>query len=158
MGSRLSSWLTRTFGTNVRRREGFISDVRNALALAPRGGVFRDTLRLEELSTHMQATWIARPLHPWDRDLPAFEQDEAFCSQCLQDVDTAIARLFERFELVASLDIVVLHPVSRTSILTGYVHRHEFAAAKRLSIPMRLRMAGITYEFGRGDLQPTRCA
>jgi hypothetical protein len=149
MGSRLPSWLTRTFGANVRRREGFVADVRNALALASRGGVFRDTLRLEAVATQMQVTWTARPLHPWDRDLPAFEQDEAFGSQCLQDVDTAISRLFERFELVTSLDVVVLHPVSRTSILAGCVQRHEFAGASRLSIPMRLKMVG---------LQPTRCA
>jgi len=144
MDSRLSSWLIRTFGANVRRREDFVADVRSALALPPRGGVFRDTLRLEALTTHMQVTWIARPLHPWDRDLPVFEQEEAFGVQCLQDVDVAISRLFERFELVASLDVVVLHPVSRTSILTGCVLRHEFADAKRLSVTMRLKMVGLT--------------
>ena len=106
----------------------------------------------------MRVTWVARSIHPWDRDLPTIDQDEAFAAQCLEDVDTAITRLFERFDVIESLDVVVLHPVSGTSILTGCVVRDEFVGAKRLSIAMRLKMAGLTYEFGRGGLQPTRCA
>jgi len=106
----------------------------------------------------MRVTWIARPIHPWDRDLPGVEQDDAFATQCLEDVDAAITRLFERFDVIESLDIAVLHPVSRESILTGTIVRDEFVRAKRFSIAMRLKMAGLTYEFGRGGLQPTRCA
>ena len=158
MASRLASWLTRRLRLNVHRREGLVSHVKRALALSPRGGVRRDTLQLHSLSTHMRITWVARSIHPWDRDLPGGEQDDAFATQCLEDVDTAITRLFERFDAIESLDIVVLHPVSRTSILTGCVVRDEFVGAKRLSIGMRLKTAGLTYEFGRGGLQPTRCA
>ena len=154
---RPASWLTRWFRVN-HRREGLIADVRRALALAPRGGVRRDTLHLHSLSTHMRVTWVARPIHPWDRDLPGVEQDDAFATQCLDDVDAAITRLFERFDVIESLDILVLHPMSHTSILTGRIVRDEFVGAKRLSIAMRLKMAGLTYEFGRGGLQPTRCA
>jgi len=157
MQSRLASWLTRRLRVNLRRK-GLIAGVRRALALPPRGGVRRDRLQLHSLSTHMRVTWIARPIHPWDRDLPGVEQDDAFATQCLEDVDAAITRLFERFDVIESLDIAVLHPVSRESILTGTIVRDEFVRAKRFSIAMRLKMAGLTYEFGRGGLQPTRCA
>jgi len=157
MGSSLASWFARRFRVNL-RREGLSADVKKALALPLRGGVRRDTLQLHSLSTHMRVTWIARPLHPWDRDLPSIEQDDAFATRCLEDVDAAITRLFERLDVMESLDVVVLHPVSQASILTGCVVRNEFVGAKRLSIAMRLKMAGLTYEFGRGGLQPTRCA
>jgi len=157
MRSRLASWLTRRFRVN-HRREGLIADVRRALALPPRGGIRRDTLQLHSLSTHMRVTWVARSIHPWDRDLSGIDQDDAFATQCLEDVDAAITRLFERLDAIESLDVVVLHPTSHANILTGCVVRDEFVGAKRLSIAMRLKMAGLTYEFGRGGLQPTRCA
>jgi hypothetical protein len=102
----------------------------------------------------MSVTWTARPIHPWDRHLPNSEQDHRFAAQCLEDVDTAIARLLARFDIVESLDVDVLHPVSRATILAGRVSRADFLSTARMAIPMRLKMAGLAYEFGGGGLQP----
>jgi glutamate synthase domain-containing protein 2 len=148
---RVWTWLRRV---RVRRHESFANDVTRALALPPRGGISRDVLRLESVSTHMALTWTARAFHPWDRHLPSGEQDESFAIQCLEDVDAAVTRLFERFDIVESLDVDVVHPVSQAKILSGRVSRADFVANARVSIAMRLKMAGLAYEFGRGGLQP----
>jgi len=102
----------------------------------------------------MAVTWTARPVHPWDRRLPGSEQEHGFATQCLKDVDAAITRMFARFEIVESIDVDVLHPISRATILTGRVSRADFLSTARMSVPMRLKMAGLAYEFGRGGLQP----
>src|SRR5215467_15436720 len=151
LGNRMWAWWQRT---NVHRRRSLVHAVMRALALPPRGGVSRDTLHLQSVSTRMSVTWTARPIHPWDRHLPSSEQEHDFAAQCLEDADTAIARLFARFDIVESLDVDVLHPVSRATILTGRVSRADFLSTARMAIPMRLKMAGLAYEFGRGGLQP----
>lgn len=151
LGNRMWAWWQRT---NVHRRRSLVHAVMRALALPPRGGVPRDTLHLQSVSTRMSVTWTARPIHPWDRHLPNSEQEHGFATQCLEDVDAAITRLFARFEIVESIDLDVLHPVSHATILTGRVSRSDFCSSPRMSIPMRLKMAGLAYEFGRGGLQP----
>ena len=153
----VKSWsqLKSLFGnTYSYRRDAFTSGVRQALKTTPRGGVSRDELEVSSASLTMSVTWTARPIHPWDRDLPLEQQDETFAEQCLHDVDIAIARLFSRFPLVERLDITVRHPHSNASILSGTAHRGDFVSVQRLSIPMRLKMLGITYELGSGGLQP----
>lgn len=132
------------------RRRAFMSKVERALTPAPRGGVPRDVLALGTVSTTMQVTWTARPVHPWDRDLPVEWQDAAFANQCLQDVDVAMARLFSRFPAVDRLDITVRCPGSGTPILAGTAHRADFERVQRLSTPMRLKMVGLAYDLGRG--------
>lgn len=136
------------------RRDAFTSAVRQALTTRPRGGVSGDVLEVYSASLTMSVTWTARPVHPWDRDLPLDQQDATFADQCLRDVDIAIARLFSQFPLVERLDITVRHPLSHASILTGTAHRADFLAVQRLSIPMRLKMLGLAYETGRGGLRP----
>jgi len=136
------------------RRDAFTSAVQHALTTRPRGGVSGDVLEVYSASLTMSVTWTARPVHPWDRDLPLEQQDATFADQCLQDVDIAIARLFSQFPLVERLDITVRHPISHASILTGTAHRADFLAVQRLSIPMRLKMLGLAYEIGRGGLRP----
>jgi hypothetical protein len=136
------------------RREGFASDVKRALKTVPRGGVWRDLLDLDVVAMTMQVGWTARPVHPWDGDLPSDQQDAAFADQCLHDVDVAIARLFSQFQIVDRLDITVRHPASQASIVMGTADRADFLAAHRLSVPMRLKMAGLAYELGRGGLRP----
>ena len=150
--------LLRAFGRNAHCRQAFDEDVTRALALPPRGGISRDSLHLQCVATHMHLAWTARPVHPWDRHLPPDDRDEAFADQCLHDVDMAIARLFTRFEMLASLEIAVFHPESDANILGGRVSRVDFDAARRLSVAMRLKMAGIAYAFGRGGLQPLDAA
>jgi hypothetical protein len=135
-------------------RRAFASRVERALTTAPRGGVRRDVLELETVSTTMHVTWTARAVHPWDRHLLLEQQDAAFAEQCLHDVDVAMARLFSQFPTVDRLDITARHPASGTAILTGTAHRADFADVQRLSTPMRLRTMGLAYEFGRGGLRP----
>jgi len=142
------------FENDVYRRSAFASGVTRALKTAPRGGVARDVLEPETVAMTMHVTWTARAVHPWDRDLPAEQQDAAFAEQCLHDVDTAMARLFSGFPAVDRLDITVRHPSSRTLILSGMAHRSDYDGVQRLSTPMRLRMMGLAYEFGRGGLRP----
>jgi hypothetical protein len=136
------------------RRDAFTSAVLQALRTQPRGGVSGDVLEVYSASLTMSVTWTARPVHPWDRDLPLEQQDSGFADQCLQDVDIAIARMFSQFPLVERLEISVRHPISHASILTGTAHRADFLAVQRLSIPMRLKMLGLAYEIGRGGLRP----
>jgi hypothetical protein len=100
------------------------------------------------------ASLASRAFHPGDRHLPNSEQEESFAIQCLEDVDAAMTRLFERFDILESLDVEVLHPTSLAAILRGRVSRADFVANSRASIAMRLKMAGLTYEFGRGGLRP----
>jgi hypothetical protein len=88
------------------------------------------------------------------RHPPSSEQEESFASQCLEDVDAAITRLFDRFDIVESLDVDVLHPASHVTILSGRVSGADFVGKSAASIAMRLKMAGLAYEFGRGGLQP----
>ena len=148
--------LRKALAARHRQRDVFSEAVQEALALTPRGGVAYDVLRMQSVSASMQVQWTARPIHPWDKDLPIEHQDEAFASQCLRDVDEAIARLFARLASIEHLEIAVIHPQSRTNIVAGLVSRADFVAAKRLSVPMRLKMAGVAYEIGRGGLQPVR--
>lgn len=136
------------------RRRVFASQVERALTAAPRGGAPRDVLTLDAVSTTMRLSWTARPVHPWDRDLPCEQQDAAFADQCLLDVDVAMARLFAKFPAVERLDITVRRPGSGTPILTGTAHRADFERVRRLSTPMRLKMVGLAYELGRGGLRP----
>jgi hypothetical protein len=100
--------------------------------------------------------WIARPIHPWDHDLAPDEQDTAFANQCLHDVNQAVGSVFARFESVESLDLTVLHPTSHAEIVIGHVARTDFHDTARLAVAMRLKIAGLTYEFGRGGLRPLR--
>lgn len=153
LADRMFEWLRRL---KISRRRPFVHDVTRALALQPRGGVSRDALQLQSVSTCISIMWTARPVHPWDRHLPNSEQEQGFAAQCLEDVDAAVSRLFARFDAVELLEIDVLHPVSRATILTGRVSRADFLGTARMSIPMRLKMAGLAYEFGHGGLQPIR--
>ncbi len=71
-------------------------EIARALSLQPRGGVAHDVLHLDALSLRLRVEWQARDVHPWDRDLSEHRQAQLFARQCLKDVDTAIARVFDR--------------------------------------------------------------
>jgi hypothetical protein len=118
------------------------------------GAVANDSLQIHALSARIQLEWTARPVHPWDHDLPQEEQSDLFVRQCLHDVDQAVAQLFERFDVVDELDISVRDPESNVRILAGVVSRPDYLASRGLSTQMRLKMAGLAYEIGRGGLQP----
>src|ERR1700688_1678473 len=68
--------------------------VSRALSLRPRGAIGNDGLVVRNLSARLRVQLLARPIHPWDRDRPANERNELFVQQCLEDVSTALPKLF----------------------------------------------------------------
>jgi hypothetical protein len=119
--------------------------VASALAVKPRGAVWNDVLSIQDLSFRLHVEWLARDVHPWDRDLPERRQAELFAQQCLEDVDAAIPRLFEQLPEIDVLEIGVLERGSRTRIIAGTIHRSDLVARQSSSLGMRLRMARINY-------------
>jgi len=126
-------------------RGGLRRPVNRALALAPRGFVPHDGLRLGNLSARLRVEWRIRDLHPWDRGLPADRRTRLLHEQTLRDTDAAIRRLFALLPEMEAMEIRVLehHPPNRL-ILAGTVARRDADATRSLSSPgMRLRMMGI---------------
>jgi hypothetical protein len=119
--------------------------VASALAVKPRGAVWNDVLSIQDLSLRLHVEWLARDVHPWDRDLPERRQAELFAQQCLEDVDAAIPRLFEELPEIDVLEIGVLERGSKTRIIAGTTHRNDLVAQRCSSLGMRLRMIGINY-------------
>jgi hypothetical protein len=130
--------------------------VRNALALAPRGFVQRDVLVLCELSARLRVEWRTRDIHPWDGRLPTDRRSELFRDQAFRDTDEAIARLFQAIPDVDAIDVRVLEPEpSGRTILDGTVARRDVCAARSVASPgMRLRLMGIRCRLEGGRLQP----
>ena len=88
-----------------------------ALALRPRGGIANDVLALRKLSIGLHLEWLARDIHPWDRDLPEGSRAELFVQQCLEDVDAAIPRLFHRLPEVDVIEVDVVEPRTKCTII-----------------------------------------
>lgn len=139
----------------ARRHDPIARHIQRALSVLPRGGVAHDTLQLESITARLTVAWTARRVHPWDRDLPSPLQDQAFTDLCLRDVDRVVSQVLDRFEAVDLLEVTVFHPDSHIKMLGGTICRSDFLAAQRLSIPMRLRMAGIIQEPITEDWQVT---
>jgi hypothetical protein len=92
-----------------------------ALAVRPRGGIANDVLALQKLSIGLHLEWLARDLHPWDRDLPEGSRAELFVQQCLEDADAAIPRLFHRLPTSSSQSVdIALAKIARASALAQW--------------------------------------
>jgi hypothetical protein len=118
----------------------------HALALHLRGEARPDGLKLISVCNMLQIQWRARDIHPWDRDSPRWERDQAFVAQSLADTEAAIARLLESMPQVDVLEVSVLAPESERMIMSGTVCRSSLTeVSARLSIGMRLRNLGIIY-------------
>jgi hypothetical protein len=131
--------------------------VRRALALRPRGAVPNDVLILNNLilSGHrLKLEWRARDIHPWDRDLPLAEQAELFSEQALHDTDVALIRLFRGLPEIEQIEFQVLKPDGFGDvILVGVVDRERVLDPEQpLSLRMRLRMLGVTYQMADDHL------
>jgi hypothetical protein len=122
-------------------------EVTRSLRLQPRGAVAHDELRLGALSCRLRVECRARDVHPWDRDLPEHRQAQRFAQQCLHDVDTAIARLFERVPEMQVLELVVRAPRSGAVIMSGVIHRVDLPEASHLALEMKLRTIGMKYQL-----------
>jgi hypothetical protein len=131
--------------------------VRRALALRPRGAVPNDVLILNNLILSgrcLKLEWRARDVHPWDRDLPPAQQAELFSEQALQDTDVALIRLFQGLSEIEQIEFQVLKPDGFGEvILAGVVDRERaFDPEPPLSLRMRLRMLGVTYQMADDHL------
>ena len=123
--------------------------IERALALYLRGEVRRDGLNLTRATAHLELEWRARDIHPWDRGfLSPAESAAAFVKQSLADTEAAVCRLFENLPQVDVITLRVLDPISDSSIISGTVSRADLLARnEHLSIGMRLRYLGLTYQL-----------
>jgi hypothetical protein len=120
--------------------------VGRALSLRPRGGVGNDGLVVQSLSARLRVQLLARPVHPWDRDLPAEERSELFVQQCLEDVSAAILKLFRSMPEIEEMEITVLDPKTKGAIIAGIVKRSDALTSDHFSSAgMKLRAMGLFY-------------
>jgi hypothetical protein len=120
--------------------------VSRALTLRRRGAIGNDGLVVQSLSARLRVQLLARPIHPWDRDLPAEERSELFVQQCLEDVNTAIPKLFRSMPEIEEMEVTVLDPKTKSAIIAGIVKRSDALTANDcLSAGMKLRAMGLAY-------------
>jgi hypothetical protein len=138
----------KTRGESQAHRPGKMTrEVTRSLRLRPRGAIAHDVLHLAALSLRLRVEWRAREAHPWNHDLSTRRQAQLFARQCLEDVDAAIMRLFERVPEMQVLEIVVRAPRSEVVLMSGVVHRDDFREASHLALQMKLRTIGIKYQL-----------
>jgi len=118
-----------------------------ALALHRRGEVRSDGLQLISARSVLVVEWIARDIHPWDRDLSIEEAERRFAAQCLNDTNAAIARLFTEIPTVDTIELRVRRQLDQPLLLTGMVHRSSLRESRDNSIGMRLRSLGVTFRM-----------
>ena len=136
----LTAYLHRLRVRRYRRR------IEHALALTDRGEVRTDGLRLNRICNRLEIESRARDIHPWDRDLPLERRARVFVEQSLADTEAAISRLFVSLPQVDVIDLTVLEPASKATMIAGTVHRSDLENNRRLlSVKMRLRELGLRY-------------
>jgi hypothetical protein len=133
--------------SNFYKTHIFWRKVERALALKERGGIHSDGLRLIAAKTTLRIEWLARALHPWDRDLPEARAEPRFSQQCLRDANAAIDRLFSEIPVLDEIEVRVRRDPSRPPILAGTVRRDSLRTRDHLSIGMRLRAIGISFRM-----------
>jgi hypothetical protein len=133
--------------------------VSRGLSLRPRGAVGNDGLVVQNLSARLRVQLLARRIHPWDHDRPSDERSELFVHQCLEDVSTAIPKLFHSMPEIDEMEVIVLDPRGKNVIIAGVVNRKDALASNCLSAGMKLRAMGLVYGrsnsgFDRMDENP----
>ena len=129
-------------------------EVTRSLRLSPRGAIAHDVLDMTALSLRLRVEWQATDVHPWDRDLSEPQQAQLFARQCLEEVDAAITRLFERVPEMYVLELGVRDPRSNAMIVSGVVHRDDLPGASRLALEMKLRTVGMKYQLFDRRFEP----
>jgi hypothetical protein len=122
-------------------------EVTRSLRLSPRGAIAHDVLDVAALSLRLRVEWRAREVHPWDHDLPEPQQAQLFARQCLEDVEAAMTRLFEKIPEMYVLELGVRDPRSNAVIMSGVVHRDDLLGASHLALEMKLRTVGMKYQL-----------
>lgn len=137
--------LKRFFGGNERLR--YRRNIETALALNRRGEVRRDGLTLKNVCGRLEIEWVAREIHPSDRDLRRDEKATLFVEQCLSDTEVALYRLIEQLESIDIIEVRVLAPSCEHVIIAGTVLRSELDQSKGLSPGMRPKELGLSYRL-----------
>ena len=147
-------FLRKLSGPGVMRR--FHAKARQALALNRRGEARADGLRLVEVSMKLEVKWLARKIHPWDRDLSEDRAAPRYVEQALFDTEAALERLFAAFPEAICIDFAVLETrvEGNRTIIAGVVDRKEFGNRKSPAIGMRLRSVGIDYHIAGSYFAP----
>jgi hypothetical protein len=122
-------------------------NIETALALNRRGEVRRDGLSLKNACSRLEIEWVARDIHPWDRDLPPEEKATLFVEQCLSDTEAALHRLFEHLASIDIVELRVLAPSREHAVIAGTVLRSELDQLSGLSPGMRLKQLGLCYRL-----------
>lgn len=133
--------------------EVFYRKIQRALALHWRGEARRDGLVLTAARTRLQVEWIAREVHPWDRDLPLPIAQRRFSEQCLDDTRAAIERLFNQFPMLDSIEICVKRNRSDPPLLSGTVSRRDLDLVNFSSTTMTLHAFGLKFRLEDRELR-----
>jgi hypothetical protein len=122
-------------------------EYRDRARLESPGEVRRDGLRLRSASNRLAIEWVARDIHPWDRELQPAAKATLFIEQCLSDTEAALYRLFDQLPSIDLIDVRVLDPSCEYTIIGGSVLRTEFNKSKVLSPAMRVKLLGLNYRL-----------
>ncbi|HSU91647.1 MAG TPA: hypothetical protein VLI44_09350 [Sporolactobacillaceae bacterium] len=126
----------------------FWRKIQRAMALNQRGEVRSDGLQMTSAKTTLRIDWLAREIHPWDRDLPLERAERLFSQQCLDDANAAISRLFAEIPVLDSIEVRVRRDISRPTILEGTVYRRDSLSGNDYaSTGMRLRAIGLRFRM-----------
>ncbi len=125
----------------------FWRKIERALALHQRGEVRSDGLQLTSATTTLRIEWVARSVHPWDRNLPADKSDRLFSHQCLDDTHAALGRLFAEIPVLDTIEVRVRRNLLHPPILLGTVERESFRSQHCSSTAMKLRAMGLSFRM-----------
>lgn len=117
-----------------------------ALALHKRGEVRHDGLDLITFANTLKICWRAREVHPWDRNLSPEETIRAFNEQSISDTEAAVTRLFRAIPQVDTIELCVIHPLTKTPLMEGTVSRSSLLDMRTFNLRssrMRLLQLGL---------------
>ncbi|MGO9058702.1 MAG: hypothetical protein ACLQU2_15130 [Candidatus Binataceae bacterium] len=124
-----------------------------AMALRRRGGIRADGLRVTAARTTLHIEWVAREIHPWDRDLTEDDAERRFTQQCLDDTDAAISRIFNEIPVLDTIEVCVRRGITGPPLLTGTVQRDSLRTSDHVSTGMRLRELGVRFRMNNLRLE-----
>jgi hypothetical protein len=144
---RLASKISRLYSQRI-----FFAKIHRAMALHWRGEVRSDGLRLTAARTVLQIEWLARDLHPWDRDLPRARAQREFSAQCFDDTDAALTRLFNEIPVLDAIQVCIRREAADAPLLTGTVEREDFERNDPSPAAMKLRRFGLKFRMNNEGL------
>jgi hypothetical protein len=128
--------------------------VRKALALNRRREARVDGLELKRLKTTVHVEWIAREVHPWDRNRPAMSVQKLYTLQCLEDAQAAIERLFDQIPDAEAIEVRVFCTAAQPPVMAGIIHRTDLRHAIHDSPGMNLKSLGVKFKMSDWRLEP----